>query len=334
MEEGVEVRHRTERAARSTRYTWRRSSSLATRYDYPSRVEIFPRPDICSISPDTITTRHSSRPRTWFRALTQPFLDGHAPSPSDGAVYTYIWADSARCARPWGSVLVRSRGFTPRAPSALGTKGAPSSLRGSADYLLWEEMSLSSPYEHHHDLAYAPSSPIDLPYPSLALIVAARLDLPICALLLRVVVSPVCSAPRLRMCTPYRRTCTVCVRIPVRIPLHLPKHRLRKQDRVVEHDHLYPRLVSRRGWEDLMLMRALRHHVLLRCSLSLAYRGRRSRCGCRRGNMCGTSRGMSGTRISADVLQRPRFGMRYVQGQAGEYTEVRWDVLVSAAPSC
>jgi hypothetical protein len=84
MEEGVEVWHRIERAARSTRYTWRRSSSLTTRYDYPryaysthtcihfadahppnSRVETFPRLDICSTSPDTITTRHSSYPRTW-----------------------------------------------------------------------------------------------------------------------------------------------------------------------------------------------------------------------------------------------------------------------------
>ncbi|KAJ7088915.1 hypothetical protein C8R44DRAFT_441457 [Mycena epipterygia] len=32
---------RTERAARSTWCTWRRSSSLATRYDYPNRVRIF-----------------------------------------------------------------------------------------------------------------------------------------------------------------------------------------------------------------------------------------------------------------------------------------------------
>jgi hypothetical protein len=34
----------------------------------------------------------------------------------------------------------------------------------------------------------------------------------------------------------------------------------------------------------------------------------------------GTSRGMSGTRASTDVLQRPRPGMRYAQGQVGEYT--------------
>ncbi|KAJ7712185.1 hypothetical protein B0H14DRAFT_3638772 [Mycena olivaceomarginata] len=54
----------------------------------------------------------------------------------------------------------------------------------------------------------------------------------------RALTSPVCSAPGLRMRSPYRRTCTVCVRIPVRIPLRLSKHRLRKQDSVAEHDHL------------------------------------------------------------------------------------------------
>ncbi|KAJ7925797.1 hypothetical protein B0H13DRAFT_1974433, partial [Mycena leptocephala] len=53
------------------------------------------------------------------------------------------------------------------------------------------------------------------------------------------------------MRSPYRRTCTVCVRIPARIPLRLPKHRLRKQDRVVEHVHLLPPPRLRGGREDL-----------------------------------------------------------------------------------
>jgi hypothetical protein len=241
----------------------------------------------------------------------------------------YIWAAPTRFARPWESI-VRPRGFTRGAPSALGTKGAPSSLRGSVDYSLWEEMSLPPPYEHHHFLAYAPSSPIDLPYPRPALIVASRLDLPIRALLLRVVTSSVCSAPRLRMRSLYRRTCTVCVRIPVRIPLRFPKYRLPKQDRVVEHDHLLPtpRLPPWTGRSGCRCSRPLRVDVLPRCSSSRAYRG--PRCGCRHGNRYarlagggGTSRGMSGTRISADVLQRPRFGMRYAQGQAG-YGAMYW----------
>ncbi|KAJ7327559.1 hypothetical protein DFH08DRAFT_816400 [Mycena albidolilacea] len=66
--------------------------------------------------------------------------------------------------------------------------------------------------------------------------------------------APSCFAPGLRMRSPYRRTCTVCVHIPIRIPLRLQKHRLRKQDYVVERSSAtisYPRLVSRRGREDL-----------------------------------------------------------------------------------
>jgi hypothetical protein len=94
-----------------------------------------------------------------------------------------------------------------------------------------------------------PTLPHRPPYPRPALIVAAKLDLPIRALLLRVVASPVCSAPGLRMRSPCRRPVTVCVSVPIRIPLRLPKHRLRKQDSVVERDHLLPvpRLRPRTG---------------------------------------------------------------------------------------
>ncbi|KAF7358282.1 hypothetical protein MVEN_00877500 [Mycena venus] len=66
--------------------------------------------------------------------------------------------------------------------------------------------------------------------------------------------APSCFAPGLRMRSPYRRTCTVCVHIPIGIPLRLPKHRLRKQDHVVERSSAtisYLRFLSRRGREDL-----------------------------------------------------------------------------------
>ncbi|KAF8214384.1 chitin synthase-domain-containing protein [Mycena galopus ATCC 62051] len=60
------------------------------------------------------------------------------------------------------------------------------------------EMSLPPLCEHHHNVAYAP------------------VDLPIRAPLLRVVALPVCSAPGLRMRSPYRRTCTVAQPSPTR----------------------------------------------------------------------------------------------------------------------
>ncbi|KAJ6557112.1 hypothetical protein B0H10DRAFT_1192677 [Mycena sp. CBHHK59/15] len=146
-----------------------------------------------------------------FRALALPFLDGHPRPLLPTTLHIHTYGRIPRGAlilRDPLPALVRSRGFTPPAPSALGTKGARSSFQGERGLSLWE-MSLPQPYEHHLDLAFAPSSPVHLPYPRPAPIVAATLDLPIRALLLRVVASPVCSAPGLRMRSPYRRTCTV-----------------------------------------------------------------------------------------------------------------------------
>jgi hypothetical protein len=60
--------------------------------------------------------------------------------------------------------LVRSRGFTVRAPSALETKGARSSLRGERGLSLWE-MSLPPPYEHHHNIAFGHPPPLPAPRP-------------------------------------------------------------------------------------------------------------------------------------------------------------------------
>ncbi|KAJ7825446.1 hypothetical protein B0H13DRAFT_326315 [Mycena leptocephala] len=246
----------------------------------------------------------------------------------------YIWVDPARFARPSES----TRGFTPGAPSALGTKGAPSSLPGRADCPWWEEISLPPPYEHHHD--YIPSSPIGLPSPRPALIIAARIDLPIRALLLRVVASPVCSTPRLRMRSPYRRTCTVCVHISVRIPLRLPKHRPGKQDRVVEHVHLLPAPhLPPRGREDLGADAHARFAP--RCAPALlVVPGLPPACGCRRGIMCAppvgggaTSRGTSGNSYLCGRLAAPPIWDAIRTG-AGGRVHMQWDVQVPAASSC
>ncbi|KAJ7926461.1 hypothetical protein B0H13DRAFT_2313560 [Mycena leptocephala] len=156
----------------------------------------------------------------------------------------YIWADPARFARPW-ECTTRARSF-PRFYSRCPLRRVLLHLCGERRLSFVGEMSLPPPYEHHHVLAYTPSSPIDLRYPRPALI-AARLDLPIRTLLLRVVVSPVYSAPRLRMRSPYPRTCTVYVRIPIRIPLRLPKHQLRNKKIWVRMLMRAPRQGSRRA---------------------------------------------------------------------------------------
>jgi hypothetical protein len=141
-----------------------------------------------------------------FRVLALPFLDGFlfsdsvAPSPSNGrsrAVRSSLGIRYLRSFVP--GVLF------PAFPPRLGRRVLLHPCRGNAGYLLWD---LPPPYEHHHDFAFAPSSPTDLPYTRPALIVAARLDLPIRALLLRVLASHVCSAPRARMRSARRRTGT------------------------------------------------------------------------------------------------------------------------------
>ncbi|KAJ7861218.1 hypothetical protein B0H14DRAFT_549513 [Mycena olivaceomarginata] len=101
--------------------------------------------------------------------------------------------------------LVCSWVLFPALPPRLGRRVLLHPCRGSAGYLLWD---LPPPYEHHHDLAFAPSSPTDFPYMRPALIFAARLDLPIRALLLRVLASHVCSALGLHMRSTRRRTGT------------------------------------------------------------------------------------------------------------------------------
>ncbi|KAJ7347343.1 hypothetical protein DFH08DRAFT_159706 [Mycena albidolilacea] len=189
--------------------------SLATRYDHPSRVRIFTLfPRILS----SLVIRQCHTPGRGFARSRCLFSTAYVSPTLFSRVLSFrwrrmcIWADPARCARPWGSTTPYPRSFFPEdllpaLPSRSGRRVLFHLCRGSSDYLLWEEMSLPPAYGHHHDLAFAPSSPIDLPYPRPAL------------------TSPVCSAPGPCMRSPYRRTCTVCVRIPVRIPLCLTKHR-------------------------------------------------------------------------------------------------------------
>ncbi|KAJ7925798.1 hypothetical protein B0H13DRAFT_1974439 [Mycena leptocephala] len=85
-----------------------RSSSFATRCDALSHVEIFPRTDICSISSDTITTRHSSRPGYAFHALALPFWDG------------FLFSDSVFVRPPLPTGLHIHMGRSRAARSSLG----------------------------------------------------------------------------------------------------------------------------------------------------------------------------------------------------------------------
>ncbi|KAJ7815019.1 hypothetical protein B0H14DRAFT_1413397 [Mycena olivaceomarginata] len=87
--------------------------------------------------PRYIRARHSSHPWTWFYALALPFLDSlffSARPLLPMALHVHMGRSRAVCSSlgvhyPLPA-LVHSRGFTPRAPFALGTKGALSSLRG------------------------------------------------------------------------------------------------------------------------------------------------------------------------------------------------------------
>ncbi|KAJ7794112.1 hypothetical protein B0H14DRAFT_130065 [Mycena olivaceomarginata] len=219
------IRHarRTERAARSTWYAW----SKAPR----SRIAILPRPNICSISPDTTLARYSLHPRTWFRVLALAFsrrliflrVCFHTPSPS---AYTYGQI-------PRGALVLGD----PLSTTCARDKGCPFIFAGAVRIILWEGDVAATALRAPPRPRLYPVFGHRPPHPRHG---AARLDLSIRALLLRVVASPVCSAPGLRMRSSYRRTCTVCIRIPIRIPPRLPKHRHRKQDRVVEHNHLLP----------------------------------------------------------------------------------------------
>jgi hypothetical protein len=100
----------------------------------------------------------------WLCPLTLPAgLVLHSPSASSLPIYLFYlpfmyFVDHAL------SALVRSRGFTLRAPSALGTKGARSSLRGERGLSLWE-MSLSPPYDHHHNIVFGHLPPLPAPRP-------------------------------------------------------------------------------------------------------------------------------------------------------------------------
>ncbi|KAJ6462516.1 hypothetical protein C8R45DRAFT_527144 [Mycena sanguinolenta] len=206
---------RTEHAARSTR---RRSSSLATRYDYPGRlpVEIFPRPDICSMSHHHLSFvappgrakcscglgAHYGCASCQVLCARAAFLDGFFSNSvfARPLLSTVLHAHTGiLCgALVLGDTLPPARGrsvpgiYSPRS-SALGTKGALSSLRG--------ERGLSFVGDVVATALRAPLrprlSPLDLPYPRPALIIAARLDLPIRALLFRVVALPVGSAQRI-----------------------------------------------------------------------------------------------------------------------------------------
>jgi hypothetical protein len=77
MEEGAEVRHVAQSVLREARgiHGAKLLGGTPVLYIPPfillmlipsiSRIAIFPRPDICSISPDTIPARYTLHPRTW-----------------------------------------------------------------------------------------------------------------------------------------------------------------------------------------------------------------------------------------------------------------------------
>ncbi|KAJ7319378.1 hypothetical protein DFH08DRAFT_391292 [Mycena albidolilacea] len=175
--------------------------------------------------PDVVSRARAA----FFRRLIFLRVCFYAPSPSDGAAYTYGQI-------PRGALVLGDPLSTTRARD----KGCSFIFAGAVRIILWEgdvaATALRAPPRPRLDPVFGHRPP----HPRPGLLVAARLDLPIRALLLRFVASPVCFAPGLRMRSSYRRTCTVCIRIPIRIPPRLPKHRHRKQDRAVEHNHLLP----------------------------------------------------------------------------------------------